>query len=107
MNEKREPIRNYSLTIRISTLSLKYITLIGGRCKKGFLYYQAGGSGSDCLGITRHYFTNGQSLNNANSACQNLEDSDAQDTGSHYCDETDGGFVKLLQVIDIYSKLTF
>ena len=93
--------------IQISTHSVIYITLIGGRCKKGFLYYQAGGSGSDCLGITRDYFANGQSLNGANNACNNLEDSDAQDTGSHYCDETDGGFVKLLQVIDIYSKLIF
>ena len=93
--------------IQISTPSVIYIISIGGRCKKGFLFYQAGGSGSDCLGITRDYFANGQSLNGANNACNNLEDSDAQDTGSHYCDETDGGFVKLLQVIDIYSKLIF
>ena len=73
----------------------------GGRCKKGFLYYAAGGAGNDCLGITRNYFSNnGGSSSSADAQCKNfLAESNLAPHGDLFCDGSAGGFHSLLQVI--------
>ena len=67
----------------------------GGRCKKGFLHYAAGGTGADCLGVTRNLGAKPKS--SAEAACTNLDGASIAD-GSEFCDSSDGGFQKQIQV---------